>query len=156
MNQVSLALHLNLAACKLKTNDLREAIIECEKSLDIDENNMKAIFRRGQANSKLSEFAKARKVGERRKHPHHVLVLLSSRLSSPRFENFLAFYCLSTLANPNNLHFQKDFECIIATSPTDAPAAKQELARLDKTEDDSKRKEKKVLAGMFAALSSDD
>lgn len=109
MNQVALALHLNLAACKLKTNDLRDAILECEKSLDIDENNVKAYFRRGQANARLCEYTKAR----------------------------------------------GDFEYVLQQAPNDA-AAKQELARLNKAEEDSKRKEKKVLAGMFAALSSDD
>jgi len=60
MDDTKLSLHLNLAACKLKTGDSRLAILECEKALDIDENNVKAIFRRGQGRAKLCEYESAR------------------------------------------------------------------------------------------------
>jgi len=41
--------HLNLAACYLKLNDCKGAKDQCDKALEFDPKNVKALFRRGQA-----------------------------------------------------------------------------------------------------------
>jgi peptidylprolyl isomerase len=60
MNQCKLPMFLNLAACHIKMQNWSDARINCEKSLDIDENNVKAIFRRGQAHQGAGNYDKAR------------------------------------------------------------------------------------------------
>ena len=42
-------LYLNLAACQLKLKNAGEAALSCEKVLDMDSDNVKALFRLGQA-----------------------------------------------------------------------------------------------------------
>lgn len=42
-----LAAHLNLAMCHLKLNDSFSGKTECDKALEMDEKNEKALFRRG-------------------------------------------------------------------------------------------------------------
>jgi FK506-binding protein 4/5 len=51
---------LNLAACQLRTKDFDKVILNCSKALDIDTKSVKALFRRGQAYSRMSEFDKAK------------------------------------------------------------------------------------------------
>lgn len=41
MNQCKLPMFLNLAACHIKMQNWTDARINCEKALDIDENNVK-------------------------------------------------------------------------------------------------------------------
>ncbi|KAK1313499.1 Peptidyl-prolyl cis-trans isomerase FKBP42 [Acorus calamus] len=60
--------HLNMAACLIKLNRYEEAIGQCSIVLAEDENNVKALFRRGKARAELSQtdaaredFQKARK-----------------------------------------------------------------------------------------------
>jgi peptidylprolyl isomerase len=60
VNAIKLTLHLNLAACQLKTKDYSDAVLNCCKALDIDTKNVKALFRRGQAYSRDNEFDKAK------------------------------------------------------------------------------------------------
>ncbi|RWR77740.1 peptidyl-prolyl cis-trans isomerase FKBP42 [Cinnamomum micranthum f. kanehirae] len=60
--------HLNMAACLIKLKRYEEAIGQCSIVLSEDENNVKALFRRGKARAELSQtdaaredFQKARK-----------------------------------------------------------------------------------------------
>ncbi|XP_038971751.1 peptidyl-prolyl cis-trans isomerase FKBP42-like isoform X3 [Phoenix dactylifera] len=60
--------HLNMAACLIKLNQYEEAIGQCSIVLSEDENNVKALYRRGKARAQLGQtdaaredFQKARK-----------------------------------------------------------------------------------------------
>jgi peptidyl-prolyl isomerase D len=53
------SLYLNLAACQLKLKDAKDAALNCHKALELDQNNVKAMFRLGQAYAMLGEFEKA-------------------------------------------------------------------------------------------------
>lgn len=48
-NSLLLAGYLNLAACYLKLGKIEEAIENCDKALELDPNNVKGHFRKGQA-----------------------------------------------------------------------------------------------------------
>jgi len=61
MQEAQLPVLLNLAACQLKTKDYKGAWLNCEKALDIDVNNVKAIFRRGQSFAGQGDYEKAKK-----------------------------------------------------------------------------------------------
>ncbi|XP_077424747.1 peptidyl-prolyl cis-trans isomerase FKBP4 [Vanacampus margaritifer] len=55
-----LAAHLNLAMCYLKLKEPNQALENCNKALELDESNEKALFRRGEALFSMKEFDKAR------------------------------------------------------------------------------------------------
>ncbi|XP_024911718.1 peptidyl-prolyl cis-trans isomerase FKBP4 [Cynoglossus semilaevis] len=55
-----LAAHLNLAACFLKVHEPSLALENCEKALELDASNEKALFRRGEALFGMKEFERAR------------------------------------------------------------------------------------------------
>jgi FK506-binding protein 4/5 len=55
--KLQLATHLNLALCELKTKEFRKAIKSCEKALELDAQNEKAMFRTASAYFGLSEFS---------------------------------------------------------------------------------------------------
>ena len=59
VKEISLALESNLAACQLKLKDARAAAATCQKILDLDADNVKALFRLGQANNLLGDFVAA-------------------------------------------------------------------------------------------------
>ncbi|XP_071790726.1 inactive peptidyl-prolyl cis-trans isomerase FKBP6-like [Asterias amurensis] len=61
MKRVLLKLLLNSALCNIKLCNSTRALSNCMKALDIDHNNVKAMFRRGQAFLQLSDFEKAQK-----------------------------------------------------------------------------------------------
>lgn len=52
--------HLNMAACLIKLNRYEEAIAQCSIVLVEDENNVKALFRRGKARAELGQTDAAR------------------------------------------------------------------------------------------------
>ncbi|XP_012695496.2 peptidyl-prolyl cis-trans isomerase FKBP4 [Clupea harengus] len=55
-----LAAHLNLAMCYLKLQEHSQALENCDKALELDANNEKALFRRGESLFGLKEFERAR------------------------------------------------------------------------------------------------
>ncbi|KAM3869918.1 peptidyl-prolyl cis-trans isomerase FKBP4 [Diretmus argenteus] len=57
---LQLAAHLNLAMCFLKLQEPTQALENCEKALELDESNEKALFRRGEALLAMKEFDRAR------------------------------------------------------------------------------------------------
>ncbi|XP_006633816.1 peptidyl-prolyl cis-trans isomerase FKBP4 [Lepisosteus oculatus] len=55
-----LAAHLNLAMCYLKVQEHSQAVENCNKALELDSSNEKALFRRGEALFAMKEFEQAR------------------------------------------------------------------------------------------------
>ncbi|XP_059191853.1 peptidyl-prolyl cis-trans isomerase FKBP4 [Centropristis striata] len=55
-----LAAYLNLAMCFLKLQEPNQALENCDKALELDASNEKALFRRGEALFGMKEFDKAR------------------------------------------------------------------------------------------------
>uniref|UniRef100_UPI0037E92A01 peptidyl-prolyl cis-trans isomerase FKBP4 n=1 Tax=Semicossyphus pulcher TaxID=241346 RepID=UPI0037E92A01 len=55
-----LAAHLNLAMCFLKLREPNQALESCDKALELDASNEKALFRRGEALFGMKEFDRAR------------------------------------------------------------------------------------------------
>ncbi|XP_065070807.1 peptidyl-prolyl cis-trans isomerase FKBP4-like [Rhopilema esculentum] len=53
--------HLNAAMCELKMKQYQAAKKNCDKALEIEDQNVKGFFRRGQANFGIGEFELARK-----------------------------------------------------------------------------------------------
>ena len=52
--------HLNLAACYLKSEDYNKVTEHCTSALELEPENVKGLFRRGQAYAKLHEYDKAK------------------------------------------------------------------------------------------------
>lgn len=55
-----LAAHLNLAMCYLKIQEPSSAFDNCDKALELDSSNEKALFRRGEALFAMKEFERAK------------------------------------------------------------------------------------------------
>ncbi|XP_001366229.1 peptidyl-prolyl cis-trans isomerase FKBP4 [Monodelphis domestica] len=55
-----LASHLNLAMCHLKLHSFSAAVESCNKALELDNNNEKGLFRRGEAYLAVNDFELAR------------------------------------------------------------------------------------------------
>lgn len=61
LKQMLLISYLNLALCYLKNNKLKECIINCDHALELDQNNVKAHFRKGLAYLPTNDYEKALK-----------------------------------------------------------------------------------------------
>lgn len=59
-NDLFITLNLNIAMCDLKTNDYTEAIEKCSEVIKKDENNVKALYRRGCAYTSFGMFDEAK------------------------------------------------------------------------------------------------
>ncbi|KAE8296352.1 Peptidyl-prolyl cis-trans isomerase FKBP4 [Larimichthys crocea] len=55
-----LAAHLNLAMCYLKLQEPNQALESCDKALELDASNEKALFRKGEALFGMKEFDRAK------------------------------------------------------------------------------------------------
>nr|CAA34914.1 unknown protein [Mus musculus] len=60
VHALRLASHLNLAMCHLKLQAFSAAIESCNKALELDSNNEKGLFRRGEAHLAVNDFDLAR------------------------------------------------------------------------------------------------
>eukprot|EP00397_Hematodinium_sp_SG-2012_P046972 GEMP01053253.1.p1 GENE.GEMP01053253.1~~GEMP01053253.1.p1 ORF type:complete len:395 (+),score=90.24 GEMP01053253.1:51-1235(+) len=60
VDNAKLALHLNMAACKIQLDDYNEALIHCRCACQIDPNSCKALYRRGIALMGKLEFSEAK------------------------------------------------------------------------------------------------
>ncbi|KAL4230521.1 hypothetical protein ACF0H5_010903 [Mactra antiquata] len=61
-NTYGVPLHLNLAACKLQLKDNEGAIHDCDEALSVSSDNVKALFRKGQALVNTKQWEKAEDV----------------------------------------------------------------------------------------------
>lgn len=59
LKELAIALHLNIAACAAKLDNLNQVIISCSFILEVDKRSVKVVFRRGLALVKLSLLEKA-------------------------------------------------------------------------------------------------
>uniref|UniRef100_A0A8B9HFX9 Peptidyl-prolyl cis-trans isomerase D n=1 Tax=Astyanax mexicanus TaxID=7994 RepID=A0A8B9HFX9_ASTMX len=59
LEPTALSCILNMAACKLKTQQWQEAIESCDEALELNQTHAKALFRRAQAWQGLKEYSKA-------------------------------------------------------------------------------------------------
>jgi len=57
---VQLPVLLNIAACKIKMGDLKEALKTCDKAIKLDPSCVKAHYRRGSAYTDMCKFDEAR------------------------------------------------------------------------------------------------
>ncbi|XP_067855760.1 peptidyl-prolyl cis-trans isomerase FKBP4-like isoform X2 [Heptranchias perlo] len=59
-NALRLAAHLNLAMCYIKMDENLQAVENCEKALELDANNEKALFRMGEARLAMNDYELAK------------------------------------------------------------------------------------------------
>ncbi|XP_078680061.1 inactive peptidyl-prolyl cis-trans isomerase FKBP6-like [Branchiostoma floridae x Branchiostoma belcheri] len=59
-NKVLLKLYNNMALCNLKVGEYARCIANCNRALEIDGGNVKALYRKGQALCELSEFDRSK------------------------------------------------------------------------------------------------
>merc|ERR1711994_1058841 len=88
-NQVSC--HSNTALCKLKSKDFAECIESCNKALELDADNVKAIFRRGQAHAyngsnvnALSDLKAAQKLNPDDKQIAKMVLVIKKRVKKQK------------------------------------------------------------------------
>lgn len=60
VNHLLVQCHLNVAACQEKLSDYKKVIEHCNKALDLEPSNGKALYRRGSAYLALDDYYKAR------------------------------------------------------------------------------------------------
>ena len=60
-SEIALSCHLNIASCSIKLRMWRNAVNNSTSALELSPDNAKALFRRGQANAALNEYADAKR-----------------------------------------------------------------------------------------------
>ena len=58
-NDLILATHSNMALCHWKLNEFAQCIRSCDKALELDNDNEKCLFRRGQSQMSLCNYEEA-------------------------------------------------------------------------------------------------
>lgn len=74
IENVGIPCHLNLSLCYMKLSEWKKCIYECDKVLQIDKSNTKALFRRSRAYAEINDFIKA-------KEDYNILIKLHSNSS---------------------------------------------------------------------------
>ena len=64
INSLKLPVYLNIAACQIKLKQYENAIKNCTKALEIEDKNVKALYRRCVALTEINEFERAWKDAE--------------------------------------------------------------------------------------------
>lgn len=64
LNSLKLPVYLNIAACQMKLKQYEHAIKNCTKALEIEDKNVKALYRRCVALTEINEFERAWKDAE--------------------------------------------------------------------------------------------
>ncbi|XP_067127237.1 LOW QUALITY PROTEIN: FK506-binding protein-like [Centruroides vittatus] len=86
--------YINIAACQLKHNNYNSAVINCTKALELDPNNLKALFRRGVALIHIQEYERAKedldKVSEM--EPEHPVIAKQQQKLKARVQKLNAYY----------------------------------------------------------------
>lgn len=67
VNEIKVKLHLNIAMCFLKMDNMHKVINNCTDALELDSDNVKALFRRATA------YFKEKKIKEAKKDLKHAL-----------------------------------------------------------------------------------
>lgn len=90
-NDLYITLNLNIAMCDLKIKDYGDAISKCSEVLKKDENNVKALFRRGSAYTSFgmydeakSDLIKAAKLDPKNKSIHDEYNLLKEKIKEQK------------------------------------------------------------------------
>ena len=90
-NSLKVAAHLNAALCFLKLNENREAIEQCDKALEMEPNNEKGLFRRGQGYLAIAEpelaktdFEAVLKLAPDNKAAHNNIVTCSNQIKDQK------------------------------------------------------------------------
>lgn len=119
---VSISVHLNKALCHQKLNDQDEVRHSCDEVLSKDPNNVKAYYRRGQANLTLGEvekaladFQKAQEIEPDNKAAQNQITICKQKLKDyheqekKRYRNMFAKFVAADTSNeaPPNEEFDK-------------------------------------------------
>lgn len=89
--QMKTAIHLNMALCYQKLNDFFEAKMACNTALEIDPNNIKGLYRRGQSyfavndiENALKDFEKVHEIDPQNKAAINQITLCKQRIKEFR------------------------------------------------------------------------
>lgn len=117
-----IAIHLNKALCQQKLNDLDEVKHSCNEVLSLDPNNVKALFRRGQAyftlgeiENALADFEDCRRVEPANKAAQNQMTICKQKLKEyheqekRRYKNMFAKFSTADRQTADNLKNAEDF-----------------------------------------------